>query len=232
MPRQPFTRSRTLPISPGDSPSRIAGCHRRYRNRHSASLRVSHVCAELTVEQNAATRNRKTFRPCEEAVDDETLLWRAEENGKEIAPGADSRAHHSSSLISSDESPWRSLECRRCDPSQSPTRAAINPTRPCTLPISTGCIWLCSEIDFIPTILFSGMMYHTSSNTADAARKSNRSRMTSVMFGIDCLSPSRGLISKQNPGLAPWAAFLRRFAALDGREGRPHMDFASLSPHP
>ena len=141
MPRQPFTRSRTLPISPGDSPSRIAGCHRRYRNRHSASLRVSHVCAELTVEQNAATRNRKTFRPCEEAVDDETLLWRAEENGKEIAPGADSRAHHSSSLISSDESPWRSLECRRCDPSQSPTRAAINPTRPCTLPISTGGIW-------------------------------------------------------------------------------------------
>jgi hypothetical protein len=34
------THSRALPISPGDSPSRIASCHRLRRNHLSASLRV------------------------------------------------------------------------------------------------------------------------------------------------------------------------------------------------
>ena len=79
------TRSRAFPISPGNSPSRIAGCHRRHRNRHSASFKNCHVFAEPTLRQNVATRNRKTFPPCAEAVDDETSLWNAEEKPAGIA---------------------------------------------------------------------------------------------------------------------------------------------------
>jgi hypothetical protein len=35
------TRSRAFPISPGNSPSRIASCHRRHRNHHPASFENS-----------------------------------------------------------------------------------------------------------------------------------------------------------------------------------------------
>jgi hypothetical protein len=35
------SRSRAFPISPGNSPSRIASCHRRHRNHHPASFEVS-----------------------------------------------------------------------------------------------------------------------------------------------------------------------------------------------
>jgi hypothetical protein len=67
-------------FSPSDSPSRIASCHRRRRIRHSASPKASHVCAETTLRQTAARRNRKLFVPCEQTVDVETLLWSPEEN--------------------------------------------------------------------------------------------------------------------------------------------------------
>ena len=49
-------------------------------NRRSASFEICHVFAEPTLRQNVATRNGKTFRPCAEAVDDETSLWKTEEN--------------------------------------------------------------------------------------------------------------------------------------------------------
>src|SRR5271170_774237 len=41
--------------------------------------------AEPTLRQNVATRNRKTFPACAETVDDETCLWKPEENRAGIA---------------------------------------------------------------------------------------------------------------------------------------------------
>jgi hypothetical protein len=41
--------------------------------------------AEPTLSQNVATRNRKTFPPCAEAVDGKTSLWKPEENRAGIA---------------------------------------------------------------------------------------------------------------------------------------------------
>jgi hypothetical protein len=35
------SRSRAFPISPSNSPSRIASCHRRHRNHHPASVEIS-----------------------------------------------------------------------------------------------------------------------------------------------------------------------------------------------
>lgn len=40
------SRSRAFPISPGNSPSRIAGCHRRHRKHRSARFESCHVFAE------------------------------------------------------------------------------------------------------------------------------------------------------------------------------------------
>jgi len=73
------TRLRAFSISPGNSPSRIAGCHRRHRNHRSASVEKSNVFAEPTLGHNVASRNRKTFGLCAETVEDETSLWKAEE---------------------------------------------------------------------------------------------------------------------------------------------------------
>jgi hypothetical protein len=78
-------RSRAFPISPGNSPSRIASCHRRHRKHRPASLENCHVFAEPTLRQNVARRNRKTFGACAEAVEDESCLWKAEEKPAPIA---------------------------------------------------------------------------------------------------------------------------------------------------
>ena len=40
----------------------------------------SHVFAEPTLVQNARTRNRKPITACAETVDEETSLWKTEEN--------------------------------------------------------------------------------------------------------------------------------------------------------
>jgi hypothetical protein len=84
MPGQPARTRARFRMSPGNSPSRIASCHRRHRNHRSASQKSSHVFAEFTVRQNVTCRNRKTFRACAEAVDDESSLWKAEEIGGTI----------------------------------------------------------------------------------------------------------------------------------------------------
>ena len=47
-----------------------------------ASPRRSYVFGEPTVRQIVARRNRKTFRPCAETVDDRTSLWKPEENSE------------------------------------------------------------------------------------------------------------------------------------------------------
>jgi hypothetical protein len=78
-------RSRAFPISPGNSPSRIASCHRRHRNHRPASFEIYHVFAEATLRENVTFRNRKTFPACAETVDDRTSLWKPEENRSGIA---------------------------------------------------------------------------------------------------------------------------------------------------
>jgi hypothetical protein len=55
-------------------------CHQRHRNRRLASVESSNVFAGTTLRETAAPRNRKTFQSCEQAVEDETSLWKAEEN--------------------------------------------------------------------------------------------------------------------------------------------------------
>jgi len=82
--RATSTRSRAFPISPGNSPSRIASCHQRHRNHRSASVGSSNVFAEPTLGENVAARNRKSLPACEQAVDDATSLWKPEENAGEI----------------------------------------------------------------------------------------------------------------------------------------------------
>jgi hypothetical protein len=61
-------------------PRELPVCRWRHRNHRSASLGKSHVFGEPTVRQIVSRRNRKTFPPCEETVDDETSLWTTEEN--------------------------------------------------------------------------------------------------------------------------------------------------------
>jgi hypothetical protein len=85
MPGQPVRAHARFQFSPGNSPSRIASLPPAPRNHHSASLENYHVFAEPTLGQNVATRNRKTFRPCAETVDDETSLWKPEEIRATIA---------------------------------------------------------------------------------------------------------------------------------------------------
>jgi hypothetical protein len=59
MPGQPFTRSRAFTISPGDSPSRIASCHRRrriviQRVRKLLTYALKSLCGTIS---RAATEN-------------------------------------------------------------------------------------------------------------------------------------------------------------------------------
>jgi hypothetical protein len=79
MPGRPARAHAHYPIAPGNSPSRIAGCHQRHRNHRSASVESSNVFAGSTVGQNVARGNGKRLRACEQAVEDETSLWKAEE---------------------------------------------------------------------------------------------------------------------------------------------------------
>lgn len=69
-----------FPMSPGNSPSRIASCHQRHRDLSFDRLESSHVFAVVTLGQNLANRNNNFAQPCAEAVEDETSLWKAEEN--------------------------------------------------------------------------------------------------------------------------------------------------------
>ena len=80
MPGQSARTRAHYPIPPGNSPSRIASCHQRHRNHRSTSVESSNVFAGPTLGQNVTRRNRKTLLACEQAVEDETSLWMAEEN--------------------------------------------------------------------------------------------------------------------------------------------------------
>ena len=88
MPGQPVRTRARFPNVPGNSPSRIAICHQRHRNHRSASVEKSNVFAEPTLRQKLPSRNRKPSPPCAEAVDDETSLWKAEENPERTIPAS------------------------------------------------------------------------------------------------------------------------------------------------
>jgi hypothetical protein len=82
MPGQPDAHA--FPISPGNSPSRITGLPLARSDHRSAALKRSYVFGEPTLPQIVASRNRKTFRVCAEAVEDETSLWNLEEKCSQI----------------------------------------------------------------------------------------------------------------------------------------------------
>ena len=74
-----YALARVSEFPPATHPRELPVCHRRHRNHQSASVENCHVFAEPTLIRNVATRNRKTFPACAEAVDDRTSLWKAEE---------------------------------------------------------------------------------------------------------------------------------------------------------
>jgi hypothetical protein len=77
-PGQPVrARARCLE-SPGNSPSRITGYRWLCRN-HLQAQELSRFAAN-TLSQFGAPRNTKNLCGCEEAVEDEISLWKAEEN--------------------------------------------------------------------------------------------------------------------------------------------------------
>ena len=78
MPRQP-ARTRARPTSSGGSPSRIASCHQRHRNRCLRRTEIP-TTLEPTVQHIVAAGNGKTILACAEAVDAKPSLWKAEEN--------------------------------------------------------------------------------------------------------------------------------------------------------
>jgi hypothetical protein len=52
-------------------------------NHRSTAVESSNVFAESTLRQRVANGNTKTFHACAEAVEDESCLWKAEENSAE-----------------------------------------------------------------------------------------------------------------------------------------------------
>ena len=78
-PGQPVALSRVSGSFPlGDSLSRITAAARSPQS--SGRARNHHVSLEPNLFQFVASRNIKENRHCEEAVEDETSLWKVEEN--------------------------------------------------------------------------------------------------------------------------------------------------------
>ena len=76
--RHALARASEFPLA--IHPRELPVCHRRHRNHPLASIEICHVFAEPTLSPNVASRNRKIFSACAEAVHDETSLWKSEEN--------------------------------------------------------------------------------------------------------------------------------------------------------
>jgi hypothetical protein len=80
-PQRPGNQSalaRVVWSPPGNSPSRITGCRWLCRN-HSQALELSRFAA-LTFPEIVLSRNTKRMCRCEETVEDESSLWKIEEN--------------------------------------------------------------------------------------------------------------------------------------------------------
>jgi hypothetical protein len=73
-------RSRAFRFAPGDSPSRITSLPPAWPQSSFGKLRRSNVFGESTLPQPAADRNTKSIFACEQTVEDEACLWKAEEN--------------------------------------------------------------------------------------------------------------------------------------------------------
>ena len=81
MPGQPVRTHARFRMSASNSPSRITSLPPASPQSFVRQVFENcHVCGEPTLRQIAAARNRKTFPPCAETVDDSTSLWKAEEN--------------------------------------------------------------------------------------------------------------------------------------------------------
>jgi len=65
-------------FSPGNPLSQITGCHQLCRNYRQAQ-ELSRF-TDPTLNQFVAPDNVKRPRSCEEAVEDDTCLWKVEEN--------------------------------------------------------------------------------------------------------------------------------------------------------
>jgi hypothetical protein len=95
-------------------------------------LRKLHVSLDPVSARNVAPRNTKTSPPCEEAVEDETSLWKNEEN-REVLQFCKQLPMRSPSLPGGQTIPCRSPMNRSCDyqglkprcAPRAPTNAAI-----------------------------------------------------------------------------------------------------------
>jgi hypothetical protein len=63
-------RLRASDFPPAIHPRELPVCRWRHRNHPLASLENCHVFAEPTLRQNVSRRNKKTFPPCAETVED------------------------------------------------------------------------------------------------------------------------------------------------------------------
>lgn len=91
-PGNPFALARVSGMSPGDSPSRIAGCRWLCRN-HSAGPGTPTFSLGHTLNSMLGACKQKTAAACAEAVDDETSLWTNVENCGELHAGVLSSAN-------------------------------------------------------------------------------------------------------------------------------------------
>lgn len=78
MPGQPVALAHISGCPPGNSLSPITGCRWPYRNHPASS--GNHVSVHPLSARIVLRRNTKKPGSCEEAVDDVTSLWKAEEN--------------------------------------------------------------------------------------------------------------------------------------------------------
>jgi hypothetical protein len=73
-------RSRVSDFPPAIHPRELPVCHWPRRKSSFGKPRKVYVFGESTVRHSVTSRNRKTFRACAEPVEDDTCLWKPEEN--------------------------------------------------------------------------------------------------------------------------------------------------------
>jgi hypothetical protein len=68
-------------------PRELPVCHQRHRKSSFDRLESSNVFAEPTLRQDVVERNIKPLHSCAEAVEDDSCLWKTEENSGENPAG-------------------------------------------------------------------------------------------------------------------------------------------------
>jgi len=87
-------RLRVTDFPPAIHPRELPICRWHRRNHRSASLCRSYVFGESTVRHGVVIRNTKAFGACEQPVDGESSLWKAEEKREEILIELQEKAHN------------------------------------------------------------------------------------------------------------------------------------------